>query len=517
MQQQSAGLITSTSPRVNSDAYHFRLTLKPHQKALLYRLLLVEQQLQGADDGKAYGVMSDQPGAGKTFAALALVYISKQSSAATGPTLIVVPHNIYSQWEEAIVRLLGGAPTAPARLDGASAPPMPLLTYTRFVDYSDISRLYFNQAILGDYDILLTTSLYYDAIATTLASVHQKTGFRLSRVMFDEADSIKACLAHPVPTRMTWFVSASIGTVFSGGVAKLGSYEVRLSELLRNECKCDPDFVNAHIVIDPADVRVLRTANPIVDGVLRHILRQEEVAGLHAMDYARLVAKLEYRWQQVTSDAEAMRAVDDDVAAGIKELTEELARLGPALTKATQYGDLERAQTLREEVDKAERRLKMCTARQGAIDERSAQVVQAVRAGGYPAPWSKMDRLRYILNQNHMRVIIFSLHHGTFKFVRALLDELRVPFCELDGGNVASLDAAVLFYKGPADAQEPQSRALLINQTVCGCGLNLENTSDIVFMHKLDDPLIESQVVGRAQRYGRVGTLRVWHLRNAGE
>jgi SNF2 family DNA or RNA helicase len=52
---------------------------------------------------------------------------------------------------------------------------------------------------------------------------------------------------------------------------------------------------------------------------------------------------------------------------------------------------------------------------------------------------------------------------------------------------------------------------LLVNPKNYGSGLNLENTTDIIMMHKFDNE-IERQVIGRAQRYGRQTPLKVWYL-----
>ena len=41
--------------------------------------------------------------------------------------------------------------------------------------------------------------------------------------------------------------------------------------------------------------------------------------------------------------------------------------------------------------------------------------------------------------------------------------------------------------------------------------MNLENTTDIIIMHKMQGD-IEMQAIGRAQRFGREGELRIWKL-----
>ena len=52
---------------------------------------------------------------------------------------------------------------------------------------------------------------------------------------------------------------------------------------------------------------------------------------------------------------------------------------------------------------------------------------------------------------------------------------------------------------------------LLLNAQYYGSGLNLENTTDLVFMHRMSKEL-EKQVIGRAQRYGRNSKLNVYYL-----
>ena len=52
---------------------------------------------------------------------------------------------------------------------------------------------------------------------------------------------------------------------------------------------------------------------------------------------------------------------------------------------------------------------------------------------------------------------------------------------------------------------------LLANSTLFGCGMNLENSSHIIFVHKMNEKM-ENQVIGRAQRLGRKGILNIIYL-----
>ncbi len=67
------------------------------------------------------------------------------------------------------------------------------------------------------------------------------------------------------------------------------------------------------------------------------------------------------------------------------------------------------------------------------------------------------------------------------------------------------IDKAVHFYK------YGNAKILLSNSNLFGCGMNFENSTDIIFLHKMHEDM-ENQVIGRAQRYGRKGTLNIYYL-----
>lgn len=54
-------------------------------------------------------------------------------------------------------------------------------------------------------------------------------------------------------------------------------------------------------------------------------------------------------------------------------------------------------------------------------------------------------------------------------------------------------------------------KILLLNANHYSCGINLINTTDIIFFHKMNNEL-SNQIIGRAQRYGRTSNLRVHEL-----
>jgi len=121
----------------------FKIKLKSHQEALLYRVLELDDKASKTQ--VPFGIMSDKPGSGKTFVVLAMIYYSVKFFNSHGANIIVVPHNIYTQWINAIDSFLGKT-----------------LKYVCLIEYNEINQLYTNNAILNNNDIIITTHLIYD-------------------------------------------------------------------------------------------------------------------------------------------------------------------------------------------------------------------------------------------------------------------------------------------------------------------------------------------------------------------
>jgi superfamily II DNA/RNA helicase len=106
--------------------------------------------------------------------------------------------------------------------------------------------------------------------------------------------------------------------------------------------------------------------------------------------------------------------------------------------------------------------------------------------------------------------LIFNDNANAIEEAASRLKEKEVKYAMLDGGNAAAIQRTIDAYKG-GDAQ-----VLLLNSKLEAVGMNLENTTHLLFMHAARPQYVE-QIVGRAQRYGRVGKLHIIALFNAGE
>lgn len=107
-----------------------------------------------------------------------------------------------------------------------------------------------------------------------------------------------------------------------------------------------------------------------------------------------------------------------------------------------------------------------------------------------------------------MKILIFSENDNSFVAIEKMLVQLSINYAKLKGN---SINRVVEEYKNGKSLQ-----VLLVNSTAYGSGLNLENTTDVILLHKFDNEA-ENQVLGRAQRPGRTKPLNVIYLLNANE
>uniref|UniRef100_A0A6C0BGQ5 Helicase C-terminal domain-containing protein n=1 Tax=viral metagenome TaxID=1070528 RepID=A0A6C0BGQ5_9ZZZZ len=119
---------------------------------------------------------------------------------------------------------------------------------------------------------------------------------------------------------------------------------------------------------------------------------------------------------------------------------------------------------------------------------------------------SKIEKIKDILcNIGTRQVILFTNHDYIYTMLKPFMVKNNITFRELDGGNINKMDSIINAFKNN------EFSVLLADSSMYSCGMNLENTNDIIFVHKMDDQK-EKQVIGRAHRYGREGSLKVCYV-----
>ncbi len=535
------------SQRINLPQNPFKIKLKPHQEALVYRALEVDEKFSGSD--LPFGVFSDKPGSGKTFAVLALIYLSKKffSPNSTSVNVIVVPHNIYTQWVEAIESFLGK-----------------ILTYKCLLEYNEITSLFSNTELLYKYDIIITTPLNYGVFASTVNSI----GGSVRRVFFDEADTMKNLLVDAIKAKMTWFISASIKKVFDINTlkAQIGIYKLYLPKLLQNECYCKKSFIDMIIKLPKPKIDIFKCRDFYLDNILINLLNTEQIAPLNAHDFSEIRADCDganiksykdicrnmyvYSKKVVNEQDELLKDIDKKLKFPNREeynkvvdnkikceerknkylnLFTQLKIFAEKLNICIECWECMISDDNSIEYYRTECQDKICPSCYDKINDKfkcigcknphpkdkleleSCVVNSSIKKEYMKSKIGKFIILDKIMEVIGHKVIIYSKYRGLNNYLKTLSYEKNIQFTELNGGNIKQIDNVLKEFR-----YNPDMRVLLIDNAYFGVGVNLEFTSDIIFIHNVDKET-ENQITGRAQRFGRVNELNIWKLKYSNE
>ena len=102
-----------------------------------------------------------------------------------------------------------------------------------------------------------------------------------------------------------------------------------------------------------------------------------------------------------------------------------------------------------------------------------------------------------------MKLIIFSDFRSIFNKISDIIDELDLKWMQMDGGSIDAINDTIEAYK------EGPIQILMIESSLYASGMNLENTTDMILIHNSINSI---QIIGRANRPGRVGPLKIHHL-----
>ena len=120
-------------------------------------------------------------------------------------------------------------------------------------------------------------------------------------------------------------------------------------------------------------------------------------------------------------------------------------------------------------------------------------------------------KMKYFTKEKR-KILIFSEHEGSFNAkMTGILDNFKIRYSRIKGTS-ASINKTLREYRG-VDLKhgDQEIDILLINSRFFGAGLNLQNSSDIIILHRQGADLLH-QIIGRAQRIGRKDSLNVWKL-----
>ena len=124
----------------------------------------------------------------------------------------------------------------------------------------------------------------------------------------------------------------------------------------------------------------------------------------------------------------------------------------------------------------------------------------------YSEESSKADYISEILEEKKMlneKVIIFSQYVETLKFLERKFHSYKTQMYT-GGQSQSERDEIISSYK-----QSEEFELLLISLKAGGVGLNLQETDTLILFDRWWNPAVEEQAIGRADRFGREGSLHV--------
>ena len=240
-------ILDNTSTKVD---VHSKIRLFPHQLALTAKMIEMESTPR---KGPFIGVLKDPPGSGKSYPLLALILHEKRQFGRT-QNLLVIPHNIHKQWLKYIADFSD-------ELQAIS------LMY-----YGDVTSLFYDARVLFAYDIIITTSTFYDVVDQTVKSI----GAYFNRVILDEIDSISFFTLSQMCAPTVWLVSASAELTKTGAYAEAARH---------NGIVCDPLFIKRSINLEPPLTEHHTCYNQYVRILQHGVLSRDEMKYVYAVDF----------------------------------------------------------------------------------------------------------------------------------------------------------------------------------------------------------------------------------------
>jgi len=506
-------ILSEISPRAEQPK-EIKLNLKKHQLAMLKKCMTIEET------GTEFAFMADKAGCGKTAVIISLI-LNNNIKYGIMQNLIVVPQNIIKQWSGEISKFTGDK-----------------LKVMEFVNYEDISSLYFDSSILGLYDILLTTPLYYETIITCL----NENGNKIARIIYDEIDSIDSVInsieskknaldnlesknrlikkaeVKGIKNKKIWFISASLfNLIDEDNGFTFGKKTISMIELGNLIVKCDNKFINKYnddnlanpkfiiekcsCIMDPysqlLSVKQLDFINSLsfqnISSKNTGICAENEKDAIkiiikeYLINHSNTKKKIEsFNKNRILSDRVRLEIVNENK--NLIFFTELINRFHSIKCNENCEDMGNKLICINKNIDKIE----------NDLDKKML----------------KLSKIEEIINKNTnntFKLLIFSDFTGGFKAIYNIFEKYNISYKELSKGNIKEINEVIDLYKND------NINVLLIDSSNSGAGMNLENTTDILFLHRTNESL-RNQIIGRAQRPGRTsGVLNVYNLYNENE
>jgi hypothetical protein len=472
--------------------------------------------------------------------------------------IILVPHNLFHQWQEYLTKI--------TNLDVIY-----ISSKISFDKYALSASNIENIEILTTNKVYLISAKQWNNFAEIWINKIKK---KASRIFVDEVHSINLPNSIRIKTNFLWFITSSVNDISNhrnyGFIRDtIDNYNI-LNIQLHNftKIKNKDDYIDSSLQLLPSLERIIKCRSSIILNIFDGIINQEVKDMLLAEDIQGVVnylgitsvnnqdivnvicsnmekdlenAKLMYRAKEQMhylneqAKIESLQKAQEKITAiegkinGVKQRIIE-SNIDPImfveidnpvitaccnnkfdLESITNYYDFQLKQTGRSIGIN-------CPLCRKPLDLKKLMYIGESKVGkieggfgGIAVSWiteehTKIENLEKILCSEigkDKRILIFSEHEGNF-------DCYLKAFAKAGRNNLSAVKGSISHITtllGKFNSGEIPN--LFLNAKYCGSGLNLEKTDVVIIMHKMTQDNIK-QVIGRAQRIGRQGQLKVF-------
>jgi hypothetical protein len=478
-------ILTDNSPRFPTPK-ECPIKLWSHQEAMIHRIREIEtngytcktqsksairfmdKSLVNMVPEVILGIMNDPPGSGKTYAILTQILIDTTP----GASIIIVPQNIYGQWRQATETIFKNQSSK-----------------CKFVSmYGDVLDIFGYPQSVNTFKVILLQDNFAEAYLKTL----NDNKLTVCRIVIDEIDIMDGYVQSAVPSKFVWLMSASYTNQKVLGPYTIGDHTKVI-------CKCHPDFVKKSINLPEPLTSIFRCDDnhiTIMDG----ILNEKEFKALKAGDLS-ILKRLMNASGQVN-----LANIADTIGRYAEYLFRKSEQLEQVEKEVKRYENSSDEQDLKELnllIDKLNMLKKY--RKNSEILNKKLEILPDMSILNTKEKYLEEEFVDKMLQDRNSKWLIFNDNGNVLIKYQMFLMGKGIKTVMLDGGNQKMIERTLNDYK------EGDVQVLLLNSMIEGAGMNLENTTHLLFMHKTEEKFIE-QVVGRAQRYGRKLPLNIFML-----
>lgn len=543
--------ILNENSSITTQPNSFNGRLYSHQLAMLAKCITIENQ---KDAKFSFGFLADKAGTGKTNVIISLILLDKEMVleycqetsypyfSCNKKTIIVVPQNLIEQWKNEIKKFSND------------------FLIVKVLDYEFIQKTCFSGSIKHDneYDILLSSPEDY----TMFLKEVSYDGPTITRVIYDEIDTMnenflqfeeKSSLikkAHQdleernrkvpeyqrndsslfekqqekgINIKMTWFVSASIYNMVNEitGFSFLGNH-IPSSELSKLFVKCDSQFIIDNLPEIEDEEEYLYTCKSLGDYYC-DVLPIETIDAINSLSFDEV--KLLHRRKVPVDCKELLTMQINEYFDQLDKHTDNLVSLQKQL-KSWAINSNDNSNGINVRINIENKKINFyntlidkfhsvkCDS-PGTCKDKKSCILEAFRYFSENIKGStKEDNIKEILKfckeKSNPKIIIFSDFIGSFKYLPGIMEQYDLKYENLLKGNSESIAKVI------EDFKHSDINVLFLKSSSDACGLNLQETTDLVFLHRTNE-ILKDQIIGRALRQGRQGVLKIFFLYNENE